>query len=142
DVKPVADANGAIAARIETELSQIDASQRVAGIPGLLKRRSVTDVNLRAGETLVIAGLASRLRSLDDSGVPGLARMPVAGRLFGVRGRRSEDTEIVIFLTPRIAQSVVAGAEEVPAGRSDAELLRRARERTDALDASRPGSAP
>lgn len=142
DVKPVADANGAIAARIETELSQIDAAQRVAGIPGLLKRRSVTDVNLRAGETLVIAGLASRLRSLDDSGVPGLARMPVAGRLFGVRGRRSEDTEIVIFLTPRIAQAAVAGAEEAPAGPSDADLLRRARERADALDASRPGSAP
>lgn len=142
DVKPVADANGAISARIETELSQIDASQRVAGIPGLLKRRSVTDVNLRAGETLVIAGLASRLRSLDDSGVPGLARIPVAGRLFGVRGRRSEDTEIVIFLTPRIAQSVPGDTEEAPDAGSDAALLRRVRERVGAIDAPSPRGAP
>jgi pilus assembly protein CpaC len=134
DVKPVADANGAISARIETELSQIDPAQRVAGIPGLLKRRSVTDVNLRAGETLVIAGLASRLRSLDDSGIPGLARVPVAGRLFGVRGRRNEDTEVVIFLTPRIAKPLPAGSV-VAADGDDAEeeeivqrLLRRARD--------------
>lgn len=134
DVKPVADASGAISARIETELSQIDPAQRVAGIPGLLKRRSVTDVNLRAGETLVIAGLASRLRSLDDSGIPGLARAPVAGRLFGVRGRRNEDTEVVIFLTPRIAKPLPA-ASVVAAEGADAEeremvqrLLRRARD--------------
>lgn len=141
DVKPVADASGAIAARIETELSQIDATQRVAGIPGLLKRRSVSDVNLRAGETLVIAGLASRLRSLDDNGVPGLTRVPVAGRLFGVRGRRQEDTELVIFLTPRIARplSEQAGAS---AGTDDAELLRRARERAAALDTVPTSVAP
>jgi pilus assembly protein CpaC len=127
DVKPIADAGGAISARIETELSQIDPAQRVAGIPGLLKRRSVTDVNLRAGETLVIAGLASRLRSLDDSGIPGLARVPVAGRLFGVRGRRTEDTEVVIFLTPRIAQpmSVESAGAPVAADPADAALERR-----------------
>lgn len=134
DVKPVADAGGAISARIETELSQIDPAQRVAGIPGLLKRRSVTDVNLRAGETLVIAGLASRLRSLDDSGIPGLARVPVAGRLFGVRGRRTEDTEVVIFLTPRIAQPMsvesVGAPDAADAGDADLErrLLKRARD--------------
>ena len=127
DVKPIADAGGAISARIETELSQIDPAQRVAGIPGLLKRRSVTDVNLRAGETLVIAGLASRLRSLDDSGIPGLARVPVAGRLFGVRGRRTEDTEVVIFLTPRIAQPMSVQSAGAPdaADAADADLERR-----------------
>lgn len=139
DVKPVADANGAIAARIETELSQIDATQRVAGIPGLLKRRSVTDVNLRAGETLVIAGLASRLRSMDDSGIPGLARMPWAGRLFGVRGRRNEDTEVVIFLTPRIAQSFLDESGTSADAEDDAALLRRARGRTAE---SAPGGGP
>ena len=140
DVKPVADAGGAISARIETELSQIDPAQRVAGIPGLLKRRSVTDVNLRAGETLVIAGLASRLRSLDDSGIPGLARVPVAGRLFGVRGRRSEDTEVVIFLTPRIAQPMPQEAVGAAGADIEQRLLRRARD--IAADGSDEGVRP
>lgn len=103
DVKPVADESGSVFARIETELSQIDGSQTVLGVPGLLKRRSATDVNLRSGETLVIAGLASRQSSQDTAGIPGLSRMPVGGRLFGVRGRRGDESELVIFITPRIA---------------------------------------
>jgi pilus assembly protein CpaC len=51
DIKPIADASGAIFARIETELSQIDGAQRVNGVPGLLKRRSTTDVNVSAAPT-------------------------------------------------------------------------------------------
>ena len=124
DVRPIADSSGAIFARIETELSQVDGSQRVLGVPGLLKRRSATDVNLRHGETLVIAGLASQQRSQDDSGIPGLVRLPVGGRLFGVRGRRSEDSELVIFLTPRIARATTAPA--VPGADPGSVLLQRA----------------
>lgn len=102
EVRPIVDAAGGVSMRVETELSQVDNAQRVAGIPGLLKRRSVTDLNVQAGETVVIAGLIQQQRSADDSGVPGLHRLPGAGRLFGVRGKRSEDSEVVIFLTPRI----------------------------------------
>jgi Flp pilus assembly secretin CpaC len=51
----------------------------------------------------------------------------VAGRLFGVRGRRTEDTEVVIFLTPRIAQpmSVESAGAPVAADPADAALERR-----------------
>jgi len=126
DVKPVADAQGAIFVRVETELSQVDNAQRVAGIPGLLKRRSVTDVNLRSGETVVIAGLANRQRSVDTSGVPALARIPVMGRLFGVRGKRADESELVIFLTPRIESADTP--PEAP------ELLKRTQERIDSFD--------
>ena len=125
DIKPVADAQGAIFVRVETELSQVDNAQRVAGIPGLLKRRSVTDVNLRSGETVVIAGLANRQRSIDTSGVPALARVPVMGRLFGVRGNRADESELVIFLTPRIESA------EAPA--DTPELLQRTQERIESF---------
>lgn len=146
DIKPIADAGGAIFARIETELSQIDGAQRINGVPGLLKRRSTTDVNLRSGETLVIAGLASRQRSTDDAGLPGLVRIPGAGRLFGTRGQRAEESEIVIFLTPRIAQPTEVplgrsdGADDSPAG--DAALIERARLRIEASRMSPVGAEP
>ena len=113
DVKPVADASGAVFARVETELSDVDNSRSVLGIPGLLKRRSATDINLRDGETLVIAGLTSRQRSTQDAGLPGLSRIPLGGRLFGTRAGRREDSELVIFLTPRIIRAEQA---EVAAG--------------------------
>jgi pilus assembly protein CpaC len=104
EVKPVVDANDGVSMRVETELSQVDNSQRVAGIPGLLKRRSVTDLNVRSGETVVLAGLIQQQQGSDTAGIPGLSRLPVAGRLFGVRGKRIEESEVVIFLTPRIAR--------------------------------------
>jgi pilus assembly protein CpaC len=102
DVKPVVDASGAIFARVETELSQIDPSQTVLGVPGLLKRRSATDVTLREGETLVIAGLVSRLDAADRQALPGLGRVPLAGRAFRADRRRTERSELVILLTPRL----------------------------------------
>jgi pilus assembly protein CpaC len=133
DVRPVADASGAVFARVETELSQVDNSQSVLGVPGFLKRRSATDINLRDGETLVIAGLSSQQRSLEDQGVPGLSRMPVGGRLFGTRGRRSDSSELVIFLTPRIVRASPA-ADPLPPDPGEA-ALERARRRIDALPA-------
>lgn len=131
DVRPVADASGAVFARVETELSQVDNSQRVLGVPAFLKRRSATDINLRDGETLVIAGLTSQQRSLDDQGIPGLSRIPVGGRLFGTRGRRSESAELVIFLTPRIVQATRAQDPLPPDPAAGA--LERARRRVDSL---------
>jgi pilus assembly protein CpaC len=104
DVKPIADASGAIYARIDTEISQIDPSQRVLDVPGLLKRRSMSEFNLRAGETLVLAGLVSRASSNERSGVPGLTQVPAAGALFSERNRRRERTELAVFITPSLAQ--------------------------------------
>ncbi|MFO1427984.1 MAG: pilus assembly protein N-terminal domain-containing protein [Steroidobacteraceae bacterium] len=114
DVHPVTDTGGAIFARVETELSQVDHTQQVLGIPGLLKRRSATDINLRDGETLVLAGLSSSESSVDDTGLPGLSRIPVGGRLFGTRARRRASTELVIFLTPRVIHAVAPAAEPQP----------------------------
>lgn len=135
EIRPQVDAAGGVSMRVETELSQVDNAQRVAGIPGLLKRRSATDINLQAGETMVIAGLIQSQRSTDDAGLPGLSRIPVAGRLFGVRGKRTEDSEVVIFLTPRIERGGELAAETE-------ETLRRTLERLEAArGSSRSGSS-
>ncbi len=137
DIKPVADLSGAIFARVETEISRIDNAQRVLGVPGLLKRRSAADINLRDGETLVIAGLTNRERSIEGSGLPGVSNLPVAGRLFGSRARRSDDSELVIFLTPRIVQAepVDPSATQLTGADPAEPALRRAREIIQSLPA-------
>jgi pilus assembly protein CpaC len=115
DVRPVVDSSGTIFARIETEISQVDDSQRVLGVPGLLKRRSATDVTLREGETLVLAGLVSQFDSRDRQAIPGLGRLPLAGRAFRADQRRRERTELVIFMTPRLIRPAAAEAASPPA---------------------------
>jgi pilus assembly protein CpaC len=130
DVKPLADASGGIVARVDTEVSQIDEAQRVLGVPGFLKRRSATDVTLRDGETLVVAGLVSRAKSSSESGIPGLRRAPGIGRAFRTRSGRDEATELVIFLTPHVVSAQPAPADSAERHSEKLlEQLRRARER-------------
>lgn len=102
DVKPVTDRSGVIYAQVETEVSQIDESVRVLGVPGLTKRKTVTELNLREGEVAVLAGLATRTRGRDVQQVPGLGSVPVVGGLFRASQKRDSDTELLVLITPRV----------------------------------------
>jgi pilus assembly protein CpaC len=111
DVKPAADDAGNVYARVETEVSDIDRSVQVMGVPGILKRHSNTEVNVRAGETIVIAGLLSRSSSRDRHGLPGLGAIPVLSGLFQSHTNQRQESELVVFITPRIvAARPAAGA--------------------------------
>ena len=130
DVKPVAQPDGRIYARIDTEVSEVDEAQRVLGVPGFLKRRSATEVNLREGETLVIAGLVNRNRAGERRQVPGLGNLPMVGGAFRNRARRALDSELAILITPHItvAQRIQATVPEAPGATAD-----RLQQRTDEL---------
>jgi len=123
DVKPVAEPDGSIYARIDTEVSQVDNAQSVLGVPGFIKRQSATEVNLREGETLVIAGLVNRQFSRERQQVPGLGNLPVVGGAFRARTRRSTDSELAIFITPRIVAGEPGTAGPAEAAQALAERL-------------------
>lgn len=105
DVKPVADRSGSVYAQVETELSQIDESVRVLGVPGLLKRKTSAEINVREGEVVVLSGLANRSRSRDSARVPGLGSLPVLGGLFRSTQRRTLDSELLVLITPRVIRT-------------------------------------
>jgi pilus assembly protein CpaC len=104
EVSPAVSESGVISAQVLTELSALDAQTVVAGIPGLITRRTETDVNLREGQSLVISGLfdGSATKALEK--VPGIGDIPVLGELFKSRNYRRNKTELVIFLTPRVVR--------------------------------------
>ena len=102
DVKPVADDAGNVYARVETEVSDIDRSVQVLGVPGILKRHSNTEVNVRTGETIVIAGLVDRSSNVDRHGLPLLGAVPGISLLFQSHSREFKDSELVVLITPRI----------------------------------------
>jgi type II secretory pathway component GspD/PulD (secretin) len=67
--------------------------------------------------------------------------------LFGTRGQRGEESEIVIFLTPRVARQAEPsspGTTRIDAARieaaeaSEREMLRRAQQRIEALRGTVP----
>ena len=65
-------------------------------------RRLKTEAAIQSGETVMLAGLISDGVTTGSSGVPGLSRIPVIGALFGTQGRRTDRSEVIVLLTPRV----------------------------------------
>lgn len=101
-IAPVVDDQRNILAHIETEISDIDPGSAVNKIPGVLTRRTYTDVSLRAEETLVIAGLVQDLAFKSYNNVKWLNELPVLGALFKSKDYQNRQTELVIFITPYV----------------------------------------
>jgi len=126
DVSPVASESGVIAAKIATEISAINFEIQVQDVPGLLKRRAETEVNLRENETLVIAGLLTEESSKSIDRVPGLGALPILGPLFRSREFRDRKTDLVVFITPRFVTPASTGQRETV--ERSAQRLEQARE--------------
>jgi len=101
-IAPVVDSRGSIMAKVATELSAIDPAVSVDGIPGFISRKTSTDISMREGETLVISGLINQETGQDIRKLKGLGDIPVIGALFRSEKFRNKQTELVIFVTPRV----------------------------------------
>ena len=102
EVKPTVDIHNNVRANVSTELSAIDNSVSVDGVPGLLSRRTTADVILGSGETLVMSGLLNQQASRDQQGVAFLKDIPILGALFRSQTFRDNRSELVIFVTPKV----------------------------------------
>lgn len=112
DVTPVTDKSGAIYAKVDVEVSSLDRSVAVLGIPGLLKRSSQSEFNAKDGETMVLNGLYAYEKSEDNQKVPGLGSLPLVGGLFREKGSSKSTREVAIIITPRIVQATQNSANQ------------------------------
>lgn len=114
---PTVLANDVIDVRMSVEVSEIDHgnSTRITGIeiPGFLTRRGSTHLRIENGMTFAIAGMLSDTVSYQRTGIPGLGRLPLVGTLFRATSHMREETELVIYVTPRLVRPLAPG--EVPA---------------------------
>ena len=69
-------------------------------------RNTATTLRLHDGETQVLAGLISNEDRRNSSQVPGLADLPVAGRLFQNKEDTANRTEVVLLITPRVVRNI------------------------------------
>jgi len=67
---------------------------------------------VRSGETIVIAGLNSVTQQNSISKVPLLADIPIIGKLFRRVDRSTQDSELLIFVTPTVISEVAQGEAE------------------------------
>jgi pilus assembly protein CpaC len=95
--------------RVFPEVSDIDQTVSVGGIPGLKVRRTVNRVEMREGESLVIAGLLNRQILKHLTKFPILGDIPVLGALFRSTRFSNQESELVFVITPRIVRAFKPG---------------------------------
>ena len=96
---------GRINLKISTEVSEI-AALSIGGFPTLDTRSAETVIELPSGGSMMLAGLIKdTTRQLVD-GTPGLKKLPVLGALFRSRDYKSNETELVVIVTPYLVGSV------------------------------------
>ncbi len=99
-ISPKADPEGFIETLIDVEVSRVDDSLQVLGIPGFTTRRTAMEMNVQSGQTMVISGMLQAEDSKAVNKLPGLGSIPVLGELFKSRDFQEATTELVIFVTP------------------------------------------
>jgi general secretion pathway protein D len=109
DVEPNVYLNDEVLMKVGLEVSNV--VQEVRSPNGTLTyqigtRNTTTVLRVRNGETQVLAGLISETDRRTSEKVPGLANMPVLGRLFANNNDNRLKTEIVLLITPYIVRNI------------------------------------
>ena len=81
-------------------------------------------IRLKDGETNMLAGLIRDDERDVLDGVPGLSDLPIVGRLFGRTHKETQETDIILTLTPHIVRVLdlnEADLAPVPPGTGSAE---------------------
>jgi pilus assembly protein CpaC len=114
DFVPIVLGNGMIRLEVRPDITEIDPSLRdtVTGVPGFRQRTADTAVEMKAGQTLAIAGLVFTREEAVNRGIPWLADLPWAGVPFRRVSNRRNDVELLIFVTPEFCEAM--DPEEVP----------------------------
>ena len=104
-VLPYVHGNREVSMKVTIETTQL-AGQSVNSIPILAKRMIEQQVRLKAGESLVLAGLRRHENTPTRTGLPVLGSIPLLGRLFSRQETRTRETEFLVLLTPHIIRHV------------------------------------
>lgn len=106
-----------ITIQVAPEVSTVDYSLSVysggVAVPGIKTRRGATTLQLKDGQSFIMAGLLSEEVSSNTSKVPFLGDIPILGTLFTSKEFQKNETELMILVTPRLVRAL--NPDETPA---------------------------
>jgi pilus assembly protein CpaC len=116
DFVPIVLGNGLVRLEVRPQITELDNSLSVnlngTNIPGFRQRRADVGVEMRAGQTLAIAGLVYNRIEAQNRGIPWAADLPWFGAPFRRVTERQNEVELVILVTPEFAEAM--DPNEVP----------------------------
>ena len=124
-ITPIVQANGLVDLTVSQQLSEARATGAVDLTPSILTRQLETSMTLRDGQSVLIGGLISESQSQGRSGIPGLGRIPVVGRLFRADSYQKDRTELLVMVIPYVIVDSRQGHELLKQIEGQLELHRR-----------------
>ena len=111
EVIPQITKEGTVIMDVKVDNSSPDFINRVGDVPPIITERAATQILVADGGTAVIGGIFKLNDSVTQAGVPGLSKIPGLGWLFKNKSINRKNTELLIFITPRIAKRMEASPE-------------------------------
>lgn len=107
-VKPRVNPGGLVYLEVSQDVSSPGTPAEGNSNPPINQRTIDTQIAVQSGDTILLGGLISEDDGEAKSGVPGVHRVPVLGKLFGSTSKRKNRTELIVLITPQ----VMSNAEE------------------------------
>jgi type II secretory pathway component GspD/PulD (secretin) len=103
-IRPTINQDGYVSLLVQQEVNAAT-TEVLFDAPVISTREAATQVLVKDGQTIVLGGLRDRQKNATQSGIPVLSRIPIVGGLFGSADRSTSETELYLFLTPRILKT-------------------------------------
>jgi general secretion pathway protein D len=112
DITPRTHHDDEVSLAIKIQVSSISGTG-FGDLPTFGNRAISTVIRLKDGETNMLAGLIRDDERRVMSGIPGLSDLPIIGPLFANNRRESQETDIILTLTPRIVRVLNLKADDL-----------------------------
>ncbi len=116
DFVPIVLGNGNLRLEVRPQVSEIDPSRSVVinsvSVPALRTRWVDTAVEIKAGQTLALAGLIQHRTESQNRGIPWLSDIPWFGAPFRHVQEETNEIELLILVTPEFIEA--SDPEELP----------------------------
>jgi pilus assembly protein CpaC len=114
---PTITPRGTIRLHVTPEVSSLDYANSLTTsggtVPALSTRRVDTEIELQNGQSFAIAGLLNNQATESLSRIPGLADIPVLGKLFTTKTISKQNSELLVIVTPELVEPIPQG-ESLP----------------------------
>jgi pilus assembly protein CpaC len=106
NVTPTLLGNGAVEAKIQPEVSDLDFQDGVQEngflIPALKTSKLSTDIITQPGESIIMGGMVRRVEQRFIQKVPLLGDIPILGQLFRSTNYQNNQSDVVFVMTPQV----------------------------------------
>jgi len=111
DFVPIVLGNGNIRLEVRPIDRELDPTQSFEIAPGVESpaftlRQVDTGVEMKAGQTLAIAGLVQKRLNAEKEEVPWLGELPYVGAAFRKTSQKEEEIELLFLVTPEVVQAL------------------------------------